>query len=681
MHMSAPSVLIVDDQPRNLDVLEAMLGPTGCAIVRAESADEALLTLLRHEFAAIVLDIRMPGMNGIELAQLIKQRKRTQHVPIIFLTAHMVDEREILKGYGVGGVDYLSKPINPQILCSKVSVFVDAFRKTLELAELNETLQREIGRREEAQRLLQEANEQLERRVDERTSALVLAHEGVRSNEERLRMALETSHMGLWTLHAQSRRCDADDRVLQLFAIDRTDWDGRIERLFERIEPEDRARLEQAMLQAARGSGSFTEEYRVAWPDGTVVWLCSTGRGAGAGEEGAVTGLTYDVTERRTAELSMHEADRRKDEFIAMLAHELRNPLAPIRTTVSLLRGRSGLDADATARCADILERQTTHMARLLDDLLDVSRLSRGQLTLQRAPVSLTQIVQEAVETAQTLLERQRHHLTFSGLEADIFVQGDATRLTQVFGNILVNAAKYTEADGHIDLTVSRVGTKAEVRVRDSGKGIPPEMLERIFELFTTVTETRDASGGLGIGLALAKRLVDMHGGSIRASSEGPGKGAEFIVELPALAAQPRVANLVSTLEPVQRARCRVLVVDDNPDAADALAMLLNLEGCEVRTAYAGETGVQEAERFNPDVLLLDLGMAGVDGYEACRRIRNQPWASTARIVAVSGWGQKEDRIRTAKSGFDSHLVKPVDPAVLLELIRSVPLATRARPA
>jgi CheY-like chemotaxis protein len=311
-------------------------------------------------------------------------------------------------------------------------------------------------------------------------------------------------------------------------------------------------------------------------------------------------------------------------------------------------------------------------MARLLDDLLDVSRLSRGRLTLQRAIVPLDDVVDAAIETSRPVVDQQGQQLHVSGRGSGIVLYADGTRLTQVFANILNNAAKYSSAGSRIDVTIATSDDTAVVRIRDQGIGIEPDMLERVFELFAQATDARShAPGGLGIGLSLARRLVELHGGTIAVSSPGAGQGSEFTVSLPVAA--PEAANREATAIRDARPRLprhRVLVVDDNVDAADTTALLLGDLGCDVRTCYDGAEALREAERFTPDIALLDLGMRGMDGYDLCRLMRSRPWGTRMVIIAISGWGQDEDRQRTSAAGFDRHLVKPVDPEMLIQVIR-----------
>jgi len=394
-------------------------------------------------------------------------------------------------------------------------------------------------------------------------------------------------------------------------------------------------------------------------------------------------GTNTDVTEqsrsanelrRLAAELS--EADRRKDEFLATLAHELRNPLAPLRNGLQILR-LSGVNGSASEQTRSMMERQLTQMVRLVDDLLDVSRIRSGKVELHKQRVEIAVVVSNAVETSRPLIESCGQELAVRLPPEPVFVDADMIRLAQVFSNLLNNAAKYSERGGRIVLTVERPGSEAVVRVRDTGVGIPPEMLPRIFEMFTQVDRTLEKShGGLGIGLTLVKRLVEMHGGSVEAHSEGPGKGSEFVVRLPVMpAAIHELKPPAEEGQPNSSGTCRILVADDNRDSADSLAVLLTIMGNEVRTANNGLTAVESAATFRPEVILMDIGMPKLNGYEACRRIRDQAWGKTIVIVACTGWGQDEDKRKSQEAGFNFHMVKPVDPAALGKLLASMKTA------
>jgi signal transduction histidine kinase len=530
------NILIVDDEPKNLTVLETVLDDPSYRLVRAGSGEEALLALMANEFAVLVRDVRMPGMTGFELAQMVKQRKKTAHVPIIFLTAYYNEDQHILEGYGSGAVDYLHKPVNAAVLRSKVAVFAELHRTSRAL--------------EAANRALVELNETLDGRVTERTLAL------------------------------------------------------------------------------------------------------------------------------QASDAQLREANRRKDEFLATLAHELRNPLAPVRNAVQVLRLK-GL-APELQWSTELIDRQVQAMSRLIDDLMDVSRINQGRIELRRLRVDLASILSDAVETSRPLIEEYDHDLLVTMPEQKLMLDADPTRLAQAFMNLLNNAAKYTDRGGRIEVNARREGNEVVVTVADSGIGISPERLDSVFEMFSQVETALERSrGGLGIGLSLTQRLVEMHGGSVKARSAGLGRGSEFLARLPlaaVLADEP--AHGPSRKEPEASAEAgtglRVLVADDNQDAADTLAMLLEIMGHIVRQVPDGEAAVRVAAEFNPQVVLLDIGMPKLNGYEACRQIRALPGGSAMTLVAVTGWGQADDRRRSQEAGFDQHLVKPVDPSALVELIAAL---------
>jgi len=385
--------------------------------------------------------------------------------------------------------------------------------------------------------------------------------------------------------------------------------------------------------------------------------------------------LEQRVTERTAALVAttaaLQEADQRKDEFLAMLAHELRNPLAPIRTAVQLLRLKE-LESHQRSRARDVIERQVEHLVTLIDDLLDVSRITRGMITLQREPVLVGAIVARAVETTRPAIDANHHELTLDLPDELIAVDGDKTRLVQVLANILHNASKFMDPGGRIQLKVTREGSHVAISVSDTGIGIPSELIPKIFDLFTQVhSKAEGAQNGLGIGLALVRRLTEMHGGTVTACSEGPGRGTAFTVRIPALASEKvrSQAGVPETI-PVVGPR-RILVADDNRDAAESLALQLQLAGHEVRTAYDGVQALDAAKNFKPHIVVLDLGMPRMDGYETARRMRLRRWGKTATLIALTGWGQQQDRQRTTEAGFDAHLVKPVSESLLFQALAS----------
>ena len=521
----AIDILLVDDEPRNLDALEAILESPGYRLLRAENADRALKLLLDNDVAAIVLDIKMPQVDGFELAHMIKSTRRFRETPIVFLTAHLIDDQHVIAGYDAGAVDYLTKPVNSQVLRHKIAVFADLFRKTRELAELNE---------------------KLEERVKERT------------------LELERS---------------------------------------------------EAALRAA-------------------------------GEQ--------------------------KDEFLAVLAHELRNPLGPLRTGLDLLLRRKNDEAPVT-RALGVMNRQLHHMVRLIDDLLDISRISRGLLELKKEPIDLGEVVASTLEAMRPTIERRHQHLTLQG-SGELETLADSTRVAQIVTNLLTNASKFTPENGRISVTLERAGERALIRVSDTGAGVPLDQIERIFGMFARV-ERSEAGGstGLGIGLALARRLAEMHGGTLVASSTGQNEGSTFTLSLPLSAAPARQIAPQPAQSGTQAANSlRIVIIEDNEDVAESLKDLLEDTGHRVWSAQTGSDGVTLVQEVLPNVVLCDLGLPHMGGVEVCRRIRALPMAVRPVMIAVTGWGREEDQRRTREAGFDHHLVKPVEVDSLDRVLRTV---------
>ena len=388
--------------------------------------------------------------------------------------------------------------------------------------------------------------------------------------------------------------------------------------------------------------------------------------------------VARDVSERKRAELALQgseealrEADRRKDEFLALLAHELRNPLAPIRYALAANR-RSDRTPEQRRQAEEIIERQVTHMSRLLDDLLDVSRITRGTLELKKAPTELSLVIGTAIETARPVLSAKNHTLSVDLPQGPMRLEADPVRLAQVFSNLLINAAKYTDPGGQVQLKAHREHDEVVVCMRDNGIGIAAEMLPRLFTVFTQLNTSARAEGGLGVGLSLVRGLVTLHGGTVIARSDGPGKGSEFIVRLPLGIPAEEHSGGMPSQEQLADNGLKILVVDDNRDAADTCAMLLETSGHHVQTAYTGHAALELAEDFAPHAVLLDIGLPDVSGYELAQKMRAAPWAHDITLVAVTGWGQEEDRKRALEAGFDHHLVKPIAPEALDALLRSL---------
>ncbi len=495
-------------------------------------------------------------------------------------------------------------------------------------------------------------------------------------SEERLRLAQSVARVGAWEWDTATDHCFLSPECYELFGVT-PEQPYRLQDLLARVEPADLPKLREA-LTACLESDSSDFEYRYQHPEKGWRWIHSKTGTVQHGGRARVLGIHLDVTERKHAEEALQEINQRKDEFLAMLAHELRNPLAPIRNAAQILRvhakGNSRLE---WARA--VIERQSRHLTRLVDDLLDVSRIVRGQITLERNTVELAEVVRNALETARPLVRERRHELTVILPEQPVYLDADLTRLSQVLANLLINAAKYTPEGGRIWLDVQQGQKHLALRVRDTGMGIAPGLLPHVFELFTQGARTLDrAQGGLGIGLTLVKRIVEMHGGIVEARSAGPGCGSEFLVRLPFTERPPEPEDERAVIGSMRReGNVRVLVVDDNVDAAESIAMLLRLEGHDVRSVHGAQAALEAAVVFRPHVVLLDIGLPGMDGYEVARRLRSQPAVQSMRLVAVTGYGQQSDRDRAREAGFDQHLVKPVEPEALQAVLQDVPHGLR----
>ena len=502
------------------------------------------------------------------------------------------------------------------------------------------------------------------------------ADEALQASEERYRAATAAVSDLIWTNNADGLM-EGEQRGWGEFTGQSCDeyqgygWS-------KAVHPEDAQPTIDEWNRAVAEKRVFVFEHRVRRRDGQ--WRnCAIRAVPILTADGTIrewVGVHTDITDRKrdeeklrqlAAELS--EADHRKNEFLATLAHELRNPLAPIRNGLELMKRVGGQEA-SIEQVRSMMERQLTQMVRLVDDLLDVSRISRGKLKLRKERVPLATVLNSAVETSRPLIEEMGHELTVTHPEQPLIVDADLTRLAQVFLNLLNNAAKYSERGGHIQLNVERQGSDVVVTVKDTGIGIAADHLPRIFEMFTQVDGTLEKSqGGLGIGLSLVKRLVEMHEGRVEVKSEGPGKGSEFVVRLPLVVEASKPQESGGAAEQPVRSSLRILIVDDNRDGAKTLSMMLKILGNDTRTAYDGQQGVDMAEEYRPDVILLDIGLPKLNGYEACRRIREQPWGKDVVMIAATGWGQDDDRRRSQEAGFDHHLVKPVAPQTLMKIL------------
>lgn len=519
----AGDILVVDDSASNLVAIEAALSDVAGRLVKVSSGAAALRALLERPFALVLLDVQMPNMDGFETARLIRSRERTRHIPIIFITAFNRDDTQARRGYELGAVDFLFKPIVPEVLRAKASVFVALQRHTAEVARQAELL-RQIDRREHERRL-----------------------------------------------------------------------------------QEEKRRWEAVLLR------------------------------------------------RKVEELA--EADRRKDEFLAILGHELRNPIAPILNGIGILAASE--DPEVVARAREAMERQARHLARLVDDLLDVARITSGTIELRREPLQVGSIIDAAVAMAKPLIEEKKHHLSVQIKDRELMIVGDAVRLIQALSNLLNNAARYTSDGGTIEVECTQERGHVVIRVADDGQGIAPQLLASVFDLFVRGSSE---GGGLGIGLTLASRLIRMHEGEISVTSDGPGTGCAFRVQLP-LAEQGRSVRPCTAAPSHSRgpAPLRIVVVEDNCDIRETLCSLLEIWGHDVEVAEDGRTGAELVIRQRPALAIVDIGLPELDGYEVATRVRRATGRDSVRLVAITGYGQKEARERAFEAGFDDHLVKPVD--------------------
>ena len=530
-HSDKPKILVVNDDPASLLALTSLLdlrAETGnYAVLSARSGQEALRQVLLHDFAVILLDVNMPGMDGFETAEAIHQRTRSANIPIIFVTAFLADEIDRLKAYQRGAADFLFTPVIPQILHAKVAVFVTLAIK----------------------------------------------------NEELRRQAEELSQHAL-DLTATNRR------------------------------------------------------------------------------------LVREMEERRAAERQSHA----KDEFLAMLGHELRNPLSAISSASSLI-GLPGAGPDTIVRARTIIQRQSKHLSRIVDDLLDLSRAMSGKILLARQPMDLSALVAGCLETFRATGRTAGYRF---GVDlAPGWVDGDPTRLEQIVSNLLDNALKYTPNGGEIDIALVRVGDEVVLTVRDSGVGIAPELLPQVFDVFVQGAISLDrAQGGLGIGLSLVRRLIELHGGSVAADSAGPGQGSSFTIRLPG--AEPATPCPPPLMLAPDSGKPSILLIEDNDDGRDMMATMLAAHGFPVFQAADGLQGVRQAGACHPDAALIDIGLPGIDGYEVARRLRADPATSAIRLIALTGYGLLEDQRRVFDAGFDQHLVKPVAIERLLEALASL---------
>jgi PAS domain S-box-containing protein len=502
------------------------------------------------------------------------------------------------------------------------------------------------------------------------------AEEALRTNEERLHLAATAGNVGIWDLDVVRDKLTWDESMYALYGISKAEFSGAYDAWSRTLHPEDRQFAEGEIQAALRGEREFSPEFRIVRPDGTVRNIKAAAKTFydQHGNPLRMIGTNIDITESKQAEQALRKADQRKDEFLAMLAHELRNPLAPIRNAAYVL-AQPGLDESRVKWAQETIEGQVTHLARLVDDLLDVSRIARGKIMLKQEAIELTTLVEKLMQSIRPLAENKGQQLTVRLPEHPVQLSGDPVRLNQILLNLLDNAIKYTPNGGQIEFSARMAGQEIEISVQDNGMGIAAELLPRVFDLFQQDDRKLDrAQGGLGIGLTLVQRLAAMHGGRVTADSEGPGLGATFTVWLPAkaMAALPDAPEVVAEDNISLVSGMRVLVVDDDVAVADSMAMLLMVTGYAVRIADTGQAALEQIPVFRPQVVLLDIGLKGMDGFETAKRLRELPEGRDLCVVALTGYADEITREKALASGCDHFLVKPVKIAELSGLLAKV---------
>jgi signal transduction histidine kinase len=675
------NILVVDDLQEKHVVFRTILDELGENVVSARSGKEALRYILEMEFAVILLDVNMPDIDGLETAGLIRQYKKSAQTPIVFITAY-VDELQAKRGYALGAVDYIPSPVVPEVLRSKVRVFVELFRMNRQLQV--RAAEREALARSEAARA---AAEEAIHRADYLSEVSQL-----------LSRSLELDHTSKALLDVSVPML-GDRAVLAL-----ADAEGNLTRSQAHPSGPGAEGLPPG-LQVALGQALRDRQFQL-WRQGNqaaaICPLMAGERLRGAlvleGNDGMFDGariaLAREVVSRASIAMenarlytAVQEADRRKNEFLAMLAHELRNPLAPIRNAVHIMHG-ADVSQPTMNWARDVISRQADHMARLIDDLLDVSRIVQGKVVVKPEKLALSSLVERSVESSMPKMEARAQELVLQLPQEPVYLEGDAVRLAQVLSNLINNAAKFSGPDSKILLKATYQDAKVAITVKDEGTGIDPSFLPHIFDLFAQADQSLDRSqGGLGIGLTLVKHLVELHGGQVHAHSEGVGHGTEVTVTLPAersqeAAAPAQSAHARSTPPmPSPSSSSRILVVDDLMASAETLMTLLEMEGFEVKIASEGVAALKIAEEFRPDVVLLDIGLPGMNGFEVAHQLRNQASSRDALLIALTGYGEAESRSRSAQAGFDFHMVKPADVNLLLSMIANPQEARRAKAA
>jgi PAS domain S-box-containing protein len=631
-------VLVLAPTGRDASMTREVLGEQGIRCTICANLDQLAREIEAGAGAVLISEEALPLADEVSFfAELLSRQPPWSDLPIVLLAHHGADSPAVRRAVReLGNVSLLERPVRVAALLAAV------------------------------QTALRARNRQYNAR--EHLADLDYIARQLRESESRLKAMFENAAVGIAEVSSEGRFALLNDALCRLLGERRDILLGTS--IVDVAHPDDREDLQARLARLMDGGADqIVTEKRLIRHDGETMWVKLTAALARiGGERGSYAVMVIeDVTEQKHAEADLREADRRKDEFLATLAHELRNPLAPIRNSLHIFK-LAGIQDPTVARVTDMMERQVAHMVRMVDDLLEVSRISRGKIDLRKERVELAAVLRNAVDTSLPLIERGKHKLAVDVPDDPIVLDADPVRLAQVFANLLNNSAKYTPEGGEISIGVRVEGGMAAVTVKDNGEGIPPAMLSRVFNMFTQVNTGARAQGGLGIGLTLAKTLVHLHGGTIEAFSNGTGNGCEFRVRLPVVEHEAAVET-VAAPDLQGAALRRVLVVDDNHDAADSLGMLLQFLGAEVKVVHDGPAALEAVREFKPAVVLLDLGMPGMNGLEVARRMREDPQANGTTLVALTGWGQREDRRRTREAGFDYHLVKPADVGTLQSIL------------
>jgi PAS domain S-box-containing protein len=663
------NILLVDDKLENLLALEAILEKLGENLVRATSGEEALRCLLNQDFAVILLDVQMPGMDGFETATLIRNRGRSRHTPIIFLTAFSTSDQMLFKGYALGAVDYLLKPLDPNILTSKVTVFVELFKKT-------------------------EA-------VKQQAAQLVAVNGSLRQSEERLRSLSTCSPVGIFEIDTEGGCRYTNPRYQAICGLKAAE--SLEKRWLESVHPEDRERAVVSWSNYIYESRDYSEEFRFQTAQGIIRWVQvrSSPMLSGQGELLGYVGTLEDITERKqaeevraqvireqTARQEAEAANRMKDEFLAVLSHELRTPLTSMLGWSKILRSKK-LDEKATSRALEAIERNAISQMQLIEDILDVSRIIRGQLRLNVSAVNLLTVTEAALEAVRPLAEPKDIKLN-TVLDTSVgSVYGDPARLQQVVWNLLTNAIKFTPKGGRVEVHLSVVCDQeqqkthkhAQIQVIDTGIGISSEFLPKVFERFRQADSTTTRShNGLGLGLAIVRHLVELHKGTISAESPGTGEGATFTVRLPVLQdnrgnrGNKEVTGEISSMVSTPLAGLRVLVVDDEADTRKFLSFMFEEYGALTTAVASVDEALAILEQAKTDILISDIGMSEQDGYTLIRKLRSLEAEKGGCIpaIALTAYTREEDRLKALSAGFQQHLSKPIDPTKLIAMVASV---------